>query len=421
MNWKKNLYILWGTQFLVMVAMNLIVPFLPFFIRELGVSDDNDVARWTGMIFAGPFLTAFIATPFWTTMGDKHGKKLMVLRAIFGLGIAHILIGFSQNVYQLLLFRILQGIISGFIAATLALVSTSTPKEKIGYALGILQSATAGGTVFGPALGGVLADMIGYREIFFIVAGMCFISGFVVVKFVEEVPVIRQDGTTISVFQNLQFMMSHKQLRIIALSIILSQGAAMMIEPIFALYIEGIIRRTAIDNTAISYISTLTGITFSIAGIFMVLSSPWWGRRNDRIGFKRNLIPAFIGTGIAYGLHIIIPNLFALGFLRAVLGFVRGGILHTLFSLTSVHAPHHRRSGLIGITSSLAVFGNMIGPLTGGFVAGHFSIPSVFVVNSAIFIITSVMLWKYLIEPPKSYDENLQDMVNLQKSSTSDQ
>jgi len=121
-SWRTNLYVLWGTQFLAMLGMNLVVPFLPFFIRSLGVTDPNELARWSGLVFAGPFVLSFIATPLWGTLGDRYGRRTMVIRAIFGLALSQLLMGFSQNVVQLLMFRVLQGAISGFIAATLALV-----------------------------------------------------------------------------------------------------------------------------------------------------------------------------------------------------------------------------------------------------------------------------------------------------------
>ncbi|MDI6767040.1 MAG: MFS transporter [Bacteroidota bacterium] len=389
--WKKNLYVLWGTQFVAMIGMNLVVPFLPFYIRELGVTNPDEVARWSGLVFAGPFLTAFIATPFWGSMGDKHGQKLMVVRAIFGLGLSQILVGFSQDVYQLLLFRMLQGAISGFIASALALVSTSTPKEHTGYSLGVLQSATAGGTMLGPAIGGFLADVIGYREIFFITAGLCFAGGFVIIKFVYEVRNLSENKKILKVSHNFRFMFTEKQLRIVAITIILSQLAALMIEPIFALFIETF-------KSTTKYVSTLTGITIAISGIFMVISSPWWGRRNDRLGYKQNLIIALTGTGVAYSLHMIVPGLITLGILRAALGFVRGGILHALYSLTSLRSPDERKSGMIGVALSLTVFGNMIGPLLGGMIAGNYGLTYVFVVNSAIFLATGLLVWRYLFD-----------------------
>lgn len=391
--WRKNLYVLWGTQFLAMIGMNLVVPFLPFYVRTLGITDESELAQWSGLIFAAPFFTSFIATPFWGSLGDRYGKKLMVTRALFGLGISQILIGFSQDVYQLFLFRMFQGAISGFIAAALALVSTSTPKQKIGYALGFLQSATAGGSVLGPAVGGILADMISYPQIFFITSVICFIGAGVVVKMVHEDHHPSTDERSRSVFHNFRTMFSNPQLRVIAVGIVLAQAAALMVEPIFALFVESF-------RTDTAYLSTLTGITFAISGIFMVISAPWWGKRNDRLGYKHNLMLATAGTGVAYGLHIVVPGLITLGILRAGLGFVRGGILHALFSLTSLHAPDDRKSGLIGVASSLAVLGNMVGPTTGGMIAGQFGIWAVFACISMMFFILTAVIWRYLTDIP---------------------
>jgi len=233
--WRKNLYILWGTQFLAMVGMNLVVPFLPFFIRYLGVTEPDELARWSGLVFAGPFVLSFIATPIWGTLGDRYGRKTMVVRAIFGLALSQLLIGFSQNVYQLFLFRIVQGAISGFIASALALVSTNTPREKMGYAMGLMQSASAGGMVLGPFIGGLLADLVGYRQIFFITASLCTIGGFVVVFWVTELKRSDGDGTTFTVTQNLRLMFSDRRLRVVAATLVVGQMSVLMIEPIFAL------------------------------------------------------------------------------------------------------------------------------------------------------------------------------------------
>ncbi|MCI0706336.1 MAG: MFS transporter, partial [Ignavibacteriae bacterium] len=184
--WRKNLYIIWASQFIAMMGMSLVVPFLPFYIRELGIQSNDEIARWSGLVFAGPFFVSFFSTPIWGYLGDRYGRKIMTVRAIFGLGISQIFIGFSQSVEMLFFFRMVQGGISGFLAASLALVSANTPREKSGYAVGILQTATSSGNVFGPLVGGTLADAFGYRPIFFIVAGLCTIAGLVIIRFVRE-------------------------------------------------------------------------------------------------------------------------------------------------------------------------------------------------------------------------------------------
>jgi len=392
--WKKNLYVLWGTQFLAMVGVNLIVPFLPFYIRHLGVTGEQELARWSGIIFAAPFATAFFATPVWGTLGDRYGRKVMVVRAIVGLGLSQILIGLSGDVYQLLAFRLLQGLISGYIAASLALVSISTPTEKIGYALGLLQTATAGGTVLGPAIGGVLADLISYQAIFFIIAGFCFLGGFLIWKLVREDVLPPAGQVTPTIMENIRYVAAHPQLRTIGFLILCGQAGALMIEPIFALFIEQFKSDT-------KFLSTLVGGIFSIAGVFMVISAPWWGKRNDRLGYRKNLVSAVTGTGLSYAAHAFVPNLVSLGFLRAGLGFFRGGILHSLFSLTSHHVGPERRGGVIGIASSLSILGNTIGPIAGGMIAAHFGITTVFGVNSILFLVMAMVITKANLDPPR--------------------
>jgi DHA1 family multidrug resistance protein-like MFS transporter len=384
--WRKNLYSLWVTQFIAMVGMNLVVPFLPLFIRELGVSDPRELARWSGIAFAGAFASSFLATPFWGTLGDRYGRKPMVVRAIFGLAISQVLIGLSQNVYQVVLFRVVQGAISGFIASALALVSTNTPRERIGYALGLLQSANAGGMVLGPFFGGVLADLIGYREIFFVTAALCAASGVLVVTQVVELQKPNVRSTAASVAANYRTMFTDRRLRVVALALVVGQMSVLMIEPIFALFIEGFRSDT-------KYVATLAGAIFSVSGLFMVISAPWWGRRNDRLGYRKNLAVAFGVVGLVYIGHALVATLVQLAVLRAFLGFARGGVLPALYSLTSLYSPPDRRGGMMAIASSMTVLGNMLGPTIGGLVAGQFGITATFAVNSCLLLGLSAVIW----------------------------
>ncbi|HAL55280.1 MAG TPA: hypothetical protein DCP63_02080 [Bacteroidetes bacterium] len=376
--WRRTLYIIWSSQLIAMMGMSLVVPFLPFYVRTLGVTAPEDVARWSGYVFAGPFFISFFLTPVWGFLGDRYGRKLMVVRAIFGLAISQALIGLSQNVEMLFFFRMLQGAISGFISAALALISATTPHEKSGYAIGLLQTATAGGNVIGPLVGGSLADAFGYRPIFFIVATLCTIAAIIILKFVEEpkrAP-MAEEGKQ-SFVSNYRYAFRSRPIRIALIVILLSQAAALMIQPIFALYVEYL-------EPNKNYLATIAGAVFSVAGVFMVISAPWWGRRNDAKSYKKNLTLAITGASVAYAAQGLATSAYQLLALRALQGFCMGGILPSLYSYISKHTSLNRRGGIMGIASSFHVLANMIGPTAGGYLASQVGLRQNFFVTGGI-------------------------------------
>jgi DHA1 family multidrug resistance protein-like MFS transporter len=115
--WQKNLYALWAAQFLAMVGLTLVVPFMPLYIKLLGVRRLDDIERWSGVLFAAPFLAQTLVAPLWGVLGDRYGRKIMVLRALLGIGVTNMLAAAVGAVWQLLALRMAQGGVSGFVAA----------------------------------------------------------------------------------------------------------------------------------------------------------------------------------------------------------------------------------------------------------------------------------------------------------------
>lgn len=373
-----------------MIGMSMVVPFLPLFIKDLGITEISEVKRWSGLVSSGVFITAFIATPFWGWLGDRVGKKPMVVRAIFGLAISQFLIGLSQDVYQLFLFRMVQGALSGFIAAALALVSANTPKEKSGYALGFLASATAAGNVLGPLFGGILADAFGYRSVFFITSMICLLSAVFVMMFVKEIHKPIRTGNNI--FDNYKFVYRNRRLKNAMLILITAAVGISMIQPLFALFIE-----QKLDSKL--YLATVAGSIFAITGLFQVISSPLWGKRNDRIGIRKNLTYAMFGAGIGYAAHIIAGGVWELVPIRAFLGFCIGGVLPSLYTFISKFSPQERKGGIMGIASSVTMFGNLIGPISSGYIASFTSINFVFVLSGLILAMGALFVYYTLRKP----------------------
>lgn len=374
-----------------MIGMSMVIPFLPLFVKDLGVTELAEVKRWSGLVFSGVFITAVIATPVWGWLGDRMGKKKMVLRAIFGLAVSQFLIGLSQDVYQLFFFRMLQGALSGFIAASLTLVSANTPKEHSGYAIGLLASSTAAGNLLGPLIGGLLADTFGYRNVFFITSVLCAVSGFLVLFFVREIN--RSRNTDGRIWDNYKFINGSIPLKYAMLMLIISAAAISMIQPLFALFIERKLSGTA-------YIATITGSIFGVMGLFQVISSSFWGKLNDKREIRKNLIFALIGAGIGYALHIVTVGVWELVPIRALLGLCIGGVLPSLYSFINKLAPENRKGGVMGIASSFTMLGNLIGPVSSGYIASVTNIEFVFILSGVILAGSSVLAYLKLKETP---------------------
>jgi len=383
-SWRRNLFVMWICQFIAMLGMSLVIPFLPLFVRELGITDVNETAKWSGFVFSGPFVLSFFLVPFWGYLGDKYGRKLMVIRAIFGLALAQLFIGFSQNVYQLLAARLVQGAISGFLPASLALISTTTPKEKTGYALGILQTATSAGTVLGPFFGGTLADTIGIRPIFYLVAGICSLSGLLVISLVRENKIQEDTQKKFSVRHNLNYIFQFKQLKILLLLIVIAQTGVGFIQPLFALYVETL-------NIDKNYLATTAGVLYGIMGIFTVIAAPFWGKLSEKFQPRKLLMTAAIIGSICYASHFFLHNPIPVIIVRAFLGFALGGILPIIYTLVSHNTPLDRRGGILGFASSSQILGNLLGPTLSGLFALQYGVRLGFIISGGIFFLVGLI------------------------------
>jgi len=390
--WKRNLYSLWTVEFLAVLGMALVLPFLPFYIRELGVKEVEDVKRWSGLIYAAPFLLATFTGPLWGWLGDRYGRRMMLIRAIFGFAGTTFLMGFAQTVEQLFLLRLIQGAVAGFIAASLAIVATTTPREHMGYAMGILQTSLTTGGVIGPFLGGFLADQIGYRHIFFLTGGLGFLGGILVILLVQEAERPKEESNAPGLLSNYRFVFTSPSLSIIFLSSVIVQLAIMAIQPVLSLFVEKLWPTT-------EHLATMAGAVFAITGFASLLAAPYWGKRADRIGYKRTLTITLLGAGISYAPQALANHIYQLLIFRFVQGLFVGGILPALYTLTSLNIPEKRRGGILGITRSGMLIGNVIGPISGGFLGASLGIRFLFIFTAVLLIVMTFVAHRMIQEP----------------------
>lgn len=373
---------MWWTQLFAVSGMGLILPFLPLLVRSLGVEESGSVQRWSGAIFSAPFLFAALMTPLWGWVGDRFGRKLMVVRALLGLSVALWLMSFATTALQMLILRALQGAVSGFIPAAIALVSAVAPRERQGYALGTLSSAQAAGVVMGPLVGGVLADLVGFRALFYITASVELLAALAVLRFVREP---RREGArtaSASLRENLR-LARRQPLPVAITGLFLTQLALLIVLPFFALFVESL-------GVAPERLSTTTGILIGLTGATMSVAAPLWGRVSDRFGRRRTILVA-LGTGSAtLFLQGMVSGVRALFVLRALQGVLAAGMLPALYSVIAHVTPEARRGGIMAFGSSATLLGGLVGPLSGGYLASSVGMRAVFFIAAAILALNGL-------------------------------
>ncbi|MFC0558725.1 MFS transporter [Halalkalibacter alkalisediminis] len=388
--WKRNLWILVVSQFLVISAMTMIIPFLPLYLQELGVKNPETLSIWAGVIFGANFLTAFLFSPFWGRMGDKYGRKMMILRSGFGMALVISLTAFAIGPISLLLLRLLNGMVSGFIPASIGLVSTNTPKDRVGYALGLLQSGSVSGAICGPLIGGVLAQNYGYSMVF-IITGMCiFIATFVVLFFVKEQFTQVKEKEKTSTLDDFKTVTAKKPVMSLFVVIFLIQFAVMGVNPLLSLFVE--------ELTSPATVAFYAGVALSVMGFANMLTSPLLGKLSDKKGAQHVLTYSMIGVAIFSIPQAFVTDIWQLIILRFLIGLCLGGLLPAVNTLIRMHAPSGMESRTYGFSNSAMYLGTMIGPILGGLVVSSVGVRGLFFV-CALVLFLNVVLVKVKVLP----------------------
>ena len=383
--WQKNLYGLWGAQLIAAIGLSLVIPFLPLCLRELGVTGEETIKIWSGLVFAAPFMVSAFLQPLWGILGDRRGRKPMIVRAMLGLALANFLMGFAQSAPQLLILRLFQGVLSGFVAPALALMASCTPKEKTGQALGTLQSSLVTGFIVGPLLGGVLSHFMGYRFIFFWTALFCLVGAMIVIRLVKEDFTRQEKEKESGLRKNLRFVFRSPELRVLLILMILVQLSIVIVAPFLSLYVE-------LLNFPPEYAGLMTGVVFGITGLANAATAPFWGHRADRVGYRRILRQALIGVTFFSFPQALVTNVYQLLVLRAGLGAFVSGVIPSINAIIQRSTAERDRGGIYGIFQGALLVGNMSGPLIGGFLSASLGLRSIFLITTAAFL--SAVIWE---------------------------
>jgi len=389
--WERNLYAVATAQFIALAGANLVIPFMPFYVRDLGVESDGAVALWSGLLTTATGVALFVSSPLWGSLADRYGRKPLLLRAYAGAMITMTLQGVATEVWGLLILRLLQGAFVGTIPAATALVASGTPRVRVAYALGILQMGLFLSQTVGPLVGGILAPTIGIRPTFFFTGALYSLSFLLVLTQVQERferPGVSERG---SVLGNLRLVMAIRPLLVlIALVFFLNCGAA-FVRPVVPLLVESF--ESSINA------ETLSGIAFASLAVSSAFAALMASRVSSRLGYRNALALATFGAGAAYIPVALASNELSLIVLFAFVGLFSGAMVPTANVLIDGWAPSGRQAAAFGLAGSALALAIAVAPLTGGAVAAAFGTNASFIVIGCVMLCVGLGVLAFVREP----------------------
>lgn len=382
MSWNLRLGLYSFCIFFTSSSYTMCVPFLPVYLLELGAPEET-IELWSALVFSSCFLIAGIMAPIWGKISDVKGKKSMALRSAILLFISYGVGGIVTAPIQLLGMRIIQGFANGYLPVILSMVSSQSPKEKVGTSLSFIQSSMLAGTVCGPLIGGLLAEAFGYRASFLIASA--FLAFITVVTYIipdsGDKSEITQERTTI--LQDLKTCFTDKVISEILALFFIFHLIMMAIQPLLSLYVGQLLG-------GYSDIAIYAGIAVSVPPMVGAIAAPIWGFLGQRHGYYRSMAAAFMGAGFFLILQSFAPTYTVLMILAALMGLFIVGVVPALNASITLATPPDFKGRAFGAATMATQFGCMFGPLLGAAIANLLAIRYQFAVSGTLMIVMSL-------------------------------
>lgn len=382
--WQKNRVAVCASASGVWLGNTLVLPFLPTFVAQLGVEGTAAIAFWSGILFAVSPALAAVSGPLWGRIGDRYGLRIVTARAAAGNSLCWLLMAFAGDIWQVLLVRLLLGILGGFNSISVAAITQLTPRSETGRVIGGLQSIQILSAAVGPLVGGILSQSIGIRNTFFATALVTFgsfVSILLLYRDGERSPRPDRSGPRPggSYWKRPDYLLP----MVILFSI---QMTDRTYTPIVPLFLERL-------GTPAARLALVAGALFSSAALGEAFSAWLSGRLASRMPSKRLLL-ARLSLGVVCLAPLALAASSSAFFTwRIIVALVAGGILTLAFTLAGEVIPGDERGAAYSLLSSTLMLGGSVGPVVAGVLA-RFGLRTVFAFNIGVYVLLTAVVFR---------------------------
>ena len=389
--WRQNATALAAAGFLLSAGFSASGPFLPLVAREMGVA--GHVETWVGFVLGGYFGLSFFLTPVWGVVADHYGRKAMVLRTSFGMGVLTLLMPVAPNLASFTVLYLLMGTTNGFIPSCQALVATTTPARRLGSSLALVHAGALLGGTIGPALGAYAAGLLPrYRDLFYLNAGLVLVAGLLALLFARER--YGRPGTPfrLHLLRDLRIIVRIPNAVVLFLVMFATSVTFFGSGPIVTVYVLELLNPAGSPGAAdVNFWVGAVSVAFTAASALCV---PAWGKLADRLGPPRVLTLSLLLGGLATLPVVFVESVSQLAAARFLAGAFAVGMGPAALAILKARSPRGMEGRVLSYSAAFSALGMGLGPFVAGQIGPWLGLRAFFVLNSALLLGLLVAWWR---------------------------
>ena len=364
------------SQFGSTFSGNFVSVFLPFYILKVSPYPVKQTLIWIGLIMGSTSLCASVTSTFWGTLTHRFSPKLLYLRSFLVNTLALLLMGFTTNLYLLLLLRVLQGFSAGTSTIGLIIVSSISSKERLSSDIGLFQSSITLGQLIGPLLGSLGVVFLGYRWAFVSASIILFSSFLFCHLFVPNVERLSRKG------KSLIGITIDRRILIAWIACCMASIQLTFLPSI----LPNVFERFHIERTvALKSAGTVVMLYTATA----MIGTYFWSRISKRYGLIRMITFLFVGGILTQMLLALVNEMVGFTLIR----MIQTGMIAATFPLVISIFAAGSEGGIIGFLNSARFAGNALGPIIATSILAWFNLSFLFFFIAALTFLV-VLLFK---------------------------
>jgi len=386
--WRRNRYVMPLANLICGLGFNLVWPFVPLMVRGLGVRENLET--WVGYMLMVFYLVSFAVSPIWGGIADHYGRKLMVLRAMLGIGAAMLVMPFAETPLTFAALLMLVAVFNGFTPAGVSLLVANTPPKRIGSVVAFAQTGGLIGQTLGPALGAALIALFDQQHrVFWISAAFMFTGGALVACFVGEVKQLAAGPWRTRWVGGLR-----DQLAVPRIGLLYLLGFLFMIMwyggvTVITLFVLRLLEAQGADAAQEAY---WVGAAAMAMAAGTVIALPLWGRVLDRVGPGRVMVFATVATIVTHLPLLVIETPLQLVIARAAFGLTAAAMPTAIVQLIRIHAPAGTDARAISYSTAFQFFAMGFAPFAAGLIGPVFGL-RVYFALTILAMAGGLVLW----------------------------